>query len=117
MSPINKQAIQNFTKEIVEAAMQQMQTLVADEKSSNVQKSSFGNQASSILGQNLSQTDLKNLFANAILSATYSKLNLSQNSTIEIIGSALPDPDDKYYNCPPLGTPVIVNQTLVNKNA
>lgn len=103
MTDINKKAVDNFVKDISEKAVEQINNILADEES----------KTKVLPGTSETGAEMVDQIAQTVAKSVMSNLNFSRMSPIDMVGKSLDDPDAKYYNCPPLGSPIIVNKTLV----
>ncbi|XP_033225754.1 uncharacterized protein LOC117178437 [Belonocnema kinseyi] len=103
MTAKNEKSVDNFVKDISEKAVEQINRMLTDEESKNRVLPGISETGAEMVDQ-IAQTVAKSVMSN---------LNLTRMSTVEMLSNSLADPDAKYYNCPPLGSPIIVNKTLI----
>lgn len=121
----DQEKIEKFAKEIVDETMGRLEEVLETNVTSDVgakRKDIVNNKKNILLammGESKDPEILKNfaeIFSNVIKSAippnNASRISVSSDITIE--KKDLTDPRSKYHKCPPLGSPVFRNRTLVS---
>ena len=106
LSEEHQKIIDNFIKEISEKAMERVNKILHTEEE-NI-KTDLNSRNTTNGPQNLID-EIANTLTNNIIA----NLNLTGIDPINVVSDSLVDPNTKYYNCPPLGSPIIVNRILV----
>ncbi|XP_044002361.1 uncharacterized protein LOC122848378 [Aphidius gifuensis] len=114
LTDMNEASIQKFAQEIVDATMKQLNNTVGKNNSVlTTNKSEEASLLAKIISNsngNSSIDDIARAFTTVI---TRNNNALSASSGLNVNLDELPSPPAKYVKCPPLGTPIIIENTLV----
>lgn len=116
LTDMNESSIQKFAQEIVDATMKQLNN--TGEKNNTTLTTSKSEEASLLAkiisnsNGNSSVDDIARAFTTVI---TRNNNALSASSDLNVNLDEVPSPPAKYVKCPPLGTPIIIENTLVIK--
>lgn len=118
ISPGNKAAVGSFTRKIVDETLKKIEDILKGDVDLDKLKESVNQKvqdSTDIFGSGKADMNhFSNTLAKTILKATLSDLNLIDKNEFAIpMGVSFP-PAGKYFRCPPLGSPIMRNRTLVS---
>lgn len=126
LSDMNKSSMEKFAEDIVDETMKRLKNAIEVNNGLKSPQFSTGNTntktTSGFLTQLLSNTngnrsidDIARAFSTVItrMMPQYKSDNLLLSPELDLNADDLPQPPPKYVKCPPLGTPIIIENTLV----